>query len=63
MTLDQGWPVLFVSVAFCVGMIVWIARCAVHTQAMLAAHNERDWVVDAFVWINRQLTGRPARQK
>jgi len=24
----------------------------------LASVNERDWLVDAFVWINRQLTGR-----
>jgi hypothetical protein len=60
--VSQGWPVLFVSAVFCVGMIVWIARSAVHTQAMLASHHEQDWVVDAFVWINRQLTGRPPRQ-
>jgi hypothetical protein len=29
---------------------------------MLAAHHERDGLVDAFVWINRQLTGKPPRQ-
>jgi hypothetical protein len=61
--VSEGWPVLIFSAAFSIAMIVWIARCAVHTQAMLAAHHERDWLVDAFVWINRQLTGKPARRE
>jgi len=59
--MSEGWPVLLFTAVFSVAMIVWIARSAVHTQAMLAAHHERDWLVDAFVWINRQLTGRPPR--
>ena len=59
--MSENWPVLIFSAAFSVAMIIWIARSAVHTQAMLAAHHERDWLVDAFVWINRQLTGRPSR--
>jgi hypothetical protein len=28
---------------------------------MLASHGEQDWLVDALVWINRQLTGKPPR--
>jgi hypothetical protein len=61
--MPEGVSVLIFSAVFCVVMIIWIARCAVHTQAMLAAHQEHDWLVDTFVWINRQLTGRPRRQR
>jgi hypothetical protein len=28
---------------------------------MLAAHGEQDWFIDALVWVNRQLTGKPPR--
>jgi hypothetical protein len=59
----EGWSVLIFSLAFCIAMILWIARSAVHTQAMLAAHHEHDWLVDAFVWINRQITGKPPRRR
>jgi hypothetical protein len=46
---------------FIAGTVVWMAHAAVHTQAMLARHNEQDWLVDALVWINRKLTGKPER--
>jgi hypothetical protein len=39
--------------------IIVIARLSVHTQQRLAAVNERDWLVDAFVWINRHTSRRP----
>jgi hypothetical protein len=57
----QGWSVFFVCALLFVATVVWIARCAVHTQAMLAAHHEKDWLIDAFVWIDRRLTGQPPR--
>lgn len=49
--------------ALCIGAVVWIAHLSVHTQAKLAANGEHDKFVDAFVWLNRQLTGKPARPR
>lgn len=52
------WLLTSGFVALMVGLIVFVAHLSVHTQQRLASVNERDWLVDAFVWINQQLTGR-----
>ncbi len=61
--MSQGWPVLLGFAALCVAAIVSMAHLAVHTQAKLAAHGEHDRFIDALVWLNRQLTGKPARPR
>lgn len=55
----QSWSVVVVFVAFILGAIIWMAHAAVHTQAKLARFNEQDGFIDALVWINRKLTGKP----
>jgi hypothetical protein len=60
--MSMGWSVIAVFVVFCIANVVWMAHCAVHTQAMLAAQGEQDWFIDSLVWVNRQLTGKPPRQ-
>jgi hypothetical protein len=45
-------------VVFVMLVIVYVARLSVHTQRRLASCNERDWLVDAFVWINRYTSRR-----
>jgi len=62
-TADRAYGSLSLAAgAFFIATVIWTAHCAVHTQAMLARHGEQDWLVDAFVWINRLLTGKPPRQ-
>jgi hypothetical protein len=60
--VPEGWSVLYICGALFVGAVVWTSHLAVHTQAKLAARGEHDGLTDAFVWINRQLTGKPSRQ-
>jgi hypothetical protein len=59
--LSQNWPVLLFSLVFFVATMLWIAHSAGEVQAMLARHGEHDWVVDAFVWLNRLINGKPPR--
>jgi hypothetical protein len=61
--VTQGWPVVLGFTALCIAAIIWMAHLSVHTQAKLAAHGEQDKFVDALVWLNRQLTGKPARPR
>jgi hypothetical protein len=51
----QEWSLLLSAIAF----IVWIVTTAglsVHTQKRLAEANERDSLVDVFVWVNRRTS-------
>lgn len=57
--MELTWPQFAGFIVFLLGTLVIMARLAVHTQARLARQKERDGVIDALVWINRQLTGRP----
>jgi hypothetical protein len=57
--LTDSWSVLFVLLVFLIGIVLWMAHAAVHTQAKLARFNEQDGFIDALVWINRKLTGKP----
>ena len=59
----QNWAIFLLIGPMSIATIVWMARAAVHTQAKLAAHNEHDGLIDALVWLNRQLTGKPARPR
>jgi hypothetical protein len=52
------WSLILFAVALVLGTLATVARMSVHTQQRLASVNEKDWLVDAFVWINRQLTWR-----
>lgn len=55
----QDFYLLLPVAAFSVWMIISTARLSVHTQRRLAAVNQRDWLVDALVWINRHTSRRP----
>jgi hypothetical protein len=57
----ESLSIVVVFVAYIVGSILFAAHSAVHTQAKLARYNERDGFIDALVWINRKLTGKPER--
>ncbi len=55
----QDWTLLIPVVAFLVGIVICTARLSVHTQQRLAAVNQRDWLIDGLVWINRHTSRRP----
>ena len=55
----QEWTLLLPVGVFLLGIVIYTARLSVHTQQRLAAANERDWLVDTFVWINRHTSRRP----
>jgi|tagenome__1003787_1003787.scaffolds.fasta_scaffold11486842_1 amino acid transporter len=55
----QNWIVLWVIIPVTIIALICISRLAVHTQQKLAAMNEKDPVIDAFVWIYRHTSRRP----
>ena len=55
----QEWSLLLPVAIFLLWAIICIARLSVHTQHRLTAANERDWLVDGFVCINRHTSRRP----
>ena len=60
MTIDvQNWIVLWLIIPFALVSIIVMSRLAVHTQKHLASFNERDRLIDTFVWIYRHTSRRP----
>ena len=55
----QAWSPFVVFGLFILWIVIVTARLSVHTQKHLASFNEKDWLVDAFVWINRYTSRRP----
>ena len=57
--LIQAWSPFVVFGLFILWIVIVTARLSVHTQKHLASFNEKDWLVDTFVWINRHTSHRP----
>ncbi|WP_158258561.1 hypothetical protein [Rhodopila globiformis] len=53
------WTLYLIFGAFVCAVIILAARLLVHTQQRLASVNEKDWLIDALVWINRHTSRRP----
>ena len=58
----QDWPILAFTAVLCLFGVVCAAWLSPHTQQRLASVNERDWLVDALVWIHRRLWGEPEKR-
>jgi hypothetical protein len=52
------WFLLTTMLVLVACATVFASFLAVHTQQRLASFKERDFMVDALVWLNRQITRR-----